>query len=70
MTPTPPATTPDRRAAGEVYVLRVRVLPGDVPAILRLRSAFKVLLRSFRVRIKSAEPAATGGNLRQPGGRR
>jgi len=33
--------------AGQIFTLRLRVLPGDVPGRLRVRRALKTLLRTY-----------------------
>lgn len=42
------------------FLLRVRVRDGDPPAIIRLRSALKCLLRAFQVRCVEVREADGG----------
>jgi hypothetical protein len=57
----------------DVFVVKLRALAGRVPAVVRLRGALKVLLRSFGLKCiaveEAAPPAAPGGPRSDAGGR-
>ncbi len=43
-------TTPKWPAGATRFVIEVEALPGSVPAVVRLRSALKTLLRAFSLK--------------------
>lgn len=48
-------------ASGDRFSAVLVVEPGETPAIIRLRRAMKVLLRSFRVRVVELTPQKKAG---------